>query len=134
MDNLKRNIESFLQDANSSLTLEEILSVIDGVNASSLALNDTSWLNMLSIEKTPPLELNLLNLRRARIIEIEASDNVEASKTKLDKLRTILREMNVNGLILPRADEHQGEYLPSSAERLSWLTGFNGSAGFVVVL
>ena len=65
MDNLKRNIESFLQDANSSLTLEEILSVIDGVNASSLALNDTSWLNMLSIEKTPPLELNLLNLRRS---------------------------------------------------------------------
>ena len=134
MDNLKKNIESFLQDANLSLTWEEILSVVDGVNASSLALDDKSWLNMLSIEKTPPLELNLLNFRRSRIIEIEKSADFENSKTKLDNLRTILLEMNVNGLILPRADEHQGEYLPSSSERLSWITGFDGSAGFVVVL
>jgi hypothetical protein len=79
MDNLKKKIESFLQDANLSLTWEEILSVVDGVNASSLALDDKSWLNMLSIEKTPPLELNLLNFRRSRISEIEESADFEKS-------------------------------------------------------
>ena len=30
--------------------------------------------------------------------------------------------------------EHQGEYIPPNAERLHWLTGFTGSAGFAVVL
>jgi Xaa-Pro aminopeptidase len=35
---------------------------------------------------------------------------------------------------VPRADEHQGEYVPARARRLSWLTGFTGSAGLAVVL
>ena len=35
---------------------------------------------------------------------------------------------------MPRADEHQGEYVPKSSERLAWLTGFTGSAGTAVVL
>ena len=36
--------------------------------------------------------------------------------------------------MVPRADEHQGEYVPRSAQRLAWLTGFTGSAGWAVVL
>ena len=36
--------------------------------------------------------------------------------------------------IIPRADEHLSEYVPASAERLAWLTGFTGSAGMAVVL
>ena len=36
--------------------------------------------------------------------------------------------------ILPRADEHLGEYVPAAAERLAWLTGFSGSAGLAAVL
>ena len=35
---------------------------------------------------------------------------------------------------MPRADAHQNEYVPKCAERLAWLTGFTGSAGFAVVL
>ena len=38
------------------------------------------------------------------------------------------------GSSCPRADEHLGEYVPASAERLAWLTGFTGSAGLAVVL
>lgn len=40
----------------------------------------------------------------------------------------------MDGLIVPRADEHLGEYVPPRAERLAWLTGFTGSAGLAVVL
>jgi Xaa-Pro aminopeptidase len=36
-------------------------------------------------------------------------------------------------VLVPRADEHQGEYVPPSAKRLRWLTGFSGSAGTAVV-
>ena len=35
---------------------------------------------------------------------------------------------------MPRADAHQGEYVPASEQRLAWLTGFTGSAGMAVVL
>ena len=35
---------------------------------------------------------------------------------------------------MPRADRHQNEYVPASEERLAWLTGFTGSAGFLIVL
>ncbi len=56
------------------------------------------------------------------------------STQKLLSLRAVLKEAGVEGFIIPRADEYQGEYVPASAERLKWLTGFTGSAGFAIVL
>src|SRR4051812_17987529 len=49
-------------------------------------------------------------------------------------LRAELAKRGLSGLILPRADRHQNEYVPPSEERLAWLTGFTGSAGTTVVL
>jgi Xaa-Pro aminopeptidase len=54
-----------------------------------------------------------------------------------DRLAALRREMEQRGLsgfVVPRADQHQGEYVPPSAQRLAWLTGFTGSAGSAVVL
>ncbi len=53
---------------------------------------------------------------------------------RLENLRKELVRLGLDGFIVPRADEHLGEYVPPSAERLSWLTGFTGSAGLAVVL
>src|SRR6202046_5235688 len=53
---------------------------------------------------------------------------------RLCRLRQTLQEQGLQVFILPRADEHLGEYVPASAERLAWLTGFTGSAGLAVVL
>ncbi len=39
------------------------------------------------------------------------------------------RARGLDGFIVPRADEHQGEYVPQRGQRLAWLTGFTGSAG-----
>jgi len=52
----------------------------------------------------------------------------------LDALRAELRRRALSGFVVPRSDEHQGEYVPPSAQRLAWLTGFTGSAGMAVVL
>ncbi|QPC41886.1 aminopeptidase P family protein [Kaustia mangrovi] len=53
---------------------------------------------------------------------------------RLKALRAELERLGVDGFLVPRADEHQGEYVAAYAERLSWLTGFTGSAGLAVVL
>jgi Xaa-Pro aminopeptidase len=52
----------------------------------------------------------------------------------LPALRQELARQGLDGFIVPRADEHLGEYVPAAAERLTWLTGFTGSAGLAVVL
>ena len=53
---------------------------------------------------------------------------------RLNALRVKLRGFGIEGFVLPRADEHLGEYVPPGAERLAWLTGFTGSAGLAIVL
>ena len=49
-------------------------------------------------------------------------------------LRAELAAQDLDGFIVPRADEHLGEYVPACAERLAFLTGFTGSAGLAAVL
>jgi len=53
---------------------------------------------------------------------------------RLAALRAVLVAEGLAGFLVPRADAHQGEYVAARDERLQWLTGFTGSAGFAVVL
>src|ERR1700723_1872804 len=53
---------------------------------------------------------------------------------RLAALRVELARRGLDGFLVPRADEHQGEYVSKRAERLAWLTAFTGSAGAAVVL
>ncbi len=54
-------------------------------------------------------------------------------KARVEALRATFDALGIDGFLVPRADEYQGEYVPECAERLSWLTGFTGSAGIVLV-
>lgn len=58
----------------------------------------------------------------------------EQGPARLAALRAALAERGLAGFIVPRADAHQGEYVAARDERLQWLTGFTGSAGFCIVL
>ncbi|MCX2721897.1 aminopeptidase P family protein [Roseibium salinum] len=49
-------------------------------------------------------------------------------------LRAELSRRGLDGFLVPRADAHQGEYVPPHDCRLQWLTGFTGSAGMAAVL
>lgn len=53
---------------------------------------------------------------------------------RVARLRERLAALGLDGFLVPRADEHQGEYVAPSSERLQWLTGFTGSAGAALVL
>lgn len=58
----------------------------------------------------------------------------EQGPPRLAALREELSQHGLDGFLVPRADAHQGEYVAPRDERLSWLTGFTGSAGFCAVL
>ncbi|MBM3608173.1 MAG: aminopeptidase P family protein, partial [Alphaproteobacteria bacterium] len=64
----------------------------------------------------------------------EDSAAPETGRARISSLRKELAARKLDGFIVPRADEHQGEYVPASAERLAWLTDFTGSAGTVIIL
>ena len=58
----------------------------------------------------------------------------EQGPSRLKALRKWIETQKLDGFIVPRADCHQGENVAACDERLSWLTGFTGSAGFACVL
>jgi Xaa-Pro aminopeptidase len=53
---------------------------------------------------------------------------------RLAALRVQLQQDRLDGFVVPLTDEHMSEYVGSYAQRLQWLTGFEGSAGSAVVL
>ena len=55
-------------------------------------------------------------------------------KARLAALREQLTRDRLDGFVVPLTDEHMSEYVGAYAQRLQWLTGFQGSAGTAVVL
>ena len=70
----------------------------------------------------------------ARFQIFDDSHERAAAPARIAALRAELKRRGLDGLVVPRADRQQNEYLPASEERLAWLTGFTGSAGAAAVL
>ena len=64
----------------------------------------------------------------------EVTARPEQGPPRLAALREELAREGLDGFLIPRADAHQGEYVAPRDERLAWLTGFTGSAGFCAAL
>ncbi|MBA3446102.1 MAG: aminopeptidase P family protein [Pseudaminobacter sp.] len=64
----------------------------------------------------------------------DAESDPSLGAARIGKLREWLAANQLDGFIVPRSDEHQGEYVAARSERLKWLTGFSGSAGVAIVL
>ena len=60
------------------------------------------------------------------------SDSGQAA-LRIKQLRAELVRLGIDAFLVPRADEHQGEYVPPAAERLRFVTGFSGSAGMAAI-
>jgi Xaa-Pro aminopeptidase len=53
---------------------------------------------------------------------------------RVSALRAELKRRGLDGFIIPRQDEFQGEYVAAYAERLRWLAGFAGSWGVAILM
>lgn len=127
-------VHQLLQEAGALISIPELIAIIDGVNASALPQDDNSWLDMVDCKMDEDLVFQLMEIRRIRAIDQNDSEKSGSKENRINKLRRELAELSLNGFLLPRADEYQGEYLPKCSERLRWLTGFDGSAGFAIIL
>ena len=56
-----------------------------------------------------------------------------AIRAKISALRSLLSMHQLDGYLIPAADEHLNEYLPEAKQRRIWIGGFSGSAGDLLV-
>lgn len=133
LDQLSDELNELLKSNNISKSLSDIFSIIDGVNASALPQTDTSWMSMVLHPMPSKLGKKLSVMRKNRFLS-SIKNTTASSEERLFLLRNIMEKQNLQGYLIPRSDEYQSEYLPKSSQRLAWLTGFDGSAGFAIVL
>ena len=58
---------------------------------------------------------------RSQFQSFDETTDPSHGPARLAALRAELARRDLDGFIVPRADEHQGEYVPKNAERLAWL-------------
>src|SRR6202521_5801896 len=134
----RRRLARLLEEAGSALDPDGVAALVAGILAAPPEIG-TSW-HALVADPTPPTLADALEAMRARLAEdfrdgLGTQDFAGLPRAaRLQLLRDELAAQHLDGFIVPRADEHQGEYVPLCGQRLAWLTGFTGSAGMAVVL
>ncbi|MCK5374361.1 MAG: aminopeptidase P family protein [Alphaproteobacteria bacterium] len=61
-------------------------------------------------------------------------ENTPIYQDRVLLLRKEILKEDIDGYIIPRTDEFQGEFIAPYAQRLAWISGFTGSAGNIVIL
>ncbi|HVB14920.1 MAG TPA: aminopeptidase P family protein [Stellaceae bacterium] len=134
----RRHLAHLLREAGSACDPEGVIALVGGVLAAPPEIG-TSW-HALVADPTPPALAEALEAMRAYVAEDyrDGLDNEDFARlpraARVALLQETLKAHRLDGFIVPRADEHQGEYVPVCGQRLAWLTGFTGSAGMAVVL
>jgi len=128
-------LAALLAAAGARLTAEDVRDLTEGTLAAPEDMDPRAWHVLVVGEPTAELADQLDALRAELRAAREARRPALGSAPKrLRALREELGRRGLDGFIVPRGDEHQGEWVPPGAERLAWLTGFTGSAGLAIVL
>ena len=115
---------------------DEVRALVAGILAAPPGPDAEAWVALVVDDPSPALKAQLLALQAE--MAADQGDAVEDDPApcaeRLADLRRKLNRRGLDGFIVPRADEHQGEYVPLCARRLAWLTAFTGTAGMAVIL
>lgn len=122
-----------LSEAGCQLDVSGVRSLIDGVLAAPQGRDPDAWVELVVSAPKAALLGQLRALKRVAG-GTRPVPHLKDTAARLSALRGELARSGLAGFAIPHADEHQGENLPRRAERLTWLTGFTGSAGMAVVL
>src|SRR5438128_1049875 len=128
-------LDTLLKEVGSRYDAAGVRELVAGVLAAPTGPDPGAWLELVAPRMTPSLAAQLAAVRADLAKHGPMSESTPAATAaRASALRAALARRGVHGFLVPRADEHQGEYVPARARRLTWLTGFTGSAGLAVVL
>jgi Xaa-Pro aminopeptidase len=125
------SIAPLLEASGIARSEDEIVELVRGVLAAPEPLDGDAWLDLIAPQGATELRAAL------RALKTELAPRPRSEPPVAERLASLRKELaarGVDGMILPLTDEHRSEYIPASAMRLTWLTGFTGSAGIVAVL
>ena len=127
---------AMLADAGVALDAESLRDVMAGVAAAPPQVGaPDAWMRLICAEPAAELAEALHRYRGEALAAADGGLDAGNAATA-DRLAAVREAMAARGLdafIVPRADAHQGEFVPPHAQRLRWLTAFSGSAGSAVV-
>ena len=111
------------------------IDLIGGVAASAFATDiDDAHDVLTELFGDTDTEAIVARMQELRDHQTACLATVPAPGDRLAVLRDRLARQDLDGFLVPLADEHQGEFIAARSQRLAWLTGFGGSAGMAVVL
>ena len=128
-------LDRLLAAADSALDAAAVRDLLAGVLAAPEPEDPEAWMDLVAERRSRALATQLDALKRD--LAATGDDGLGAGTdhgARLAELRAELERRGLQGFLVPRSDEHQGEYVPARAQRLAWLTGFTGSAGAALVL
>jgi Xaa-Pro aminopeptidase len=128
-------LDGLLAETGSAFDAAGIRDLLTGVLAAPEGLDPRAWTALIGDGLPPALDDQLQALKaEMKAAQADAATEPLDAAARLAALRGELVRQGLDGFLVPRADAHQGEYVALEAERLGWLTGFNGSAGIAAVL
>jgi Xaa-Pro aminopeptidase len=126
-------LAGLLKKSGVSTEIQQIRGILAGVIAAPEGEHPDDWISLVAPAADEPARAQLRALKR-QLAEDPKPAGIASGAGRLAALRNELDRRGLAGFLVPRSDEHQGEYVPPRAERLAWLTGFAGSAGLAIVL
>jgi Xaa-Pro aminopeptidase len=125
-------LAGLLAKAGARYDVEGVRALVRGVLGAAPARDPAAWCVLVAADPSPALVAQLTALKS----EIAAASHAGPADhaRRVAGLRDGMNRLGIDAFLVPHADEFQNEYLPDYTDRLSWLTGFTGSAGAAVVL
>lgn len=131
-----RKLDQDLHETGARADLVGAREIFRGLAATPVADDERAWRTLIAPHAAPELIEDLRDLRK-RVLASIPDDGLGRSRTDPDRIAALRKELkrrDLDGFIVPKADEHQGEFVARRSERLQWLTGFSGSAGSAIIM
>lgn len=126
----EESLQHLLRNAPGAVPFSELKAMMPSILAAPGGDRAQDWIDLVAPKASPALRSQLIAYRKS----VERQPAAPDFAKRLERLRHQMHQMGIDGFVIPRADEHQGEYVPKNAERLAYISNFTGSAGLAIIL
>ena len=117
---LDRDLDHLLRETGARVDLVGAREILRGILATPLAEDEEAWRSLIAPGCDDDV-MNALRDLRSRIKESLVDDGLGRRSTdpkRIAALRDELKRRDLDGFLVPKADEYQGEFVAPRAERL----------------